>query len=91
MRIARVVGSTVSTVKLPDLVGSKLLIVQPSDVAGEPTGDAIVAVDAVGAGVGETVLVVTGSSAREVQQVRNAPVDAVIVAIVDTLDTSAGG
>lgn len=83
MRVGRVIGSVVSTVKDVELTGAKLLVVAPIEGSGEP----FVAMDAVGAGRGEVVLVVTGSAARTVQVTRNAPVDATIVAIVDRLES----
>ncbi len=74
----RVTGSTVATQKAPGLSGFKLLRVAP-----EPGGPELVAVDLVGAGEGDRVLVATGSAAREHEATRGAPVDAAIVAIVD--------
>ncbi|GGM18087.1 MULTISPECIES: EutN/CcmL family microcompartment protein [Micromonospora] len=88
MRIARVIGSVVSTVKSEELTGAKLLVVAPlgETHAVEP----YVAVDTVGAGRGEVVLVAMGGAARLVQrQSSQAPVDSTIVAIVDRLETEA--
>ena len=85
MRVCRVIGSVVSTVKSDGLAGTKLLVVAP--VEGGQPNDPIVAVDAVGAGRGEVVLVVTGGAARSLPATRNAPVDAVIIAIVDRLES----
>jgi ethanolamine utilization protein EutN len=79
MQLCRVVGSTVSTVKAPGLADYKLLNVQPA--AGQ--GDEYVAVDAVGAGVGDLVLVASGSAVRELDGLRGVAADAAIVAIVD--------
>lgn len=79
MQLCRVVGSTVSTVKAPGLSDYKLLNVKPAKAAG----DEFVAVDAVGAGVGDLVLVASGSAARELEGLRGVAVDAAIVAIVD--------
>ncbi|MER5457575.1 MULTISPECIES: EutN/CcmL family microcompartment protein [unclassified Micromonospora] len=88
MRIARVIGSVVSTIKADTLTGAKLLVVTP---LGE--GHAVepyVAVDTVGAGRGEVVLVACGSAARLAErQSSQAPVDSTIVAIVDRLETEA--
>ncbi|TDT50365.1 EutN/CcmL family microcompartment protein [Fonticella tunisiensis] len=86
MFLARVVGNVVSTQKDPKFVGTKLLIVQKINLKGEPMGDVIVAVDTVGAGVNETVLVITGSGARHVYEDRNIPADASIIGIVDTIE-----
>lgn len=77
-----IVGNIVSTRKQPSLVGSKFMEVRLIK-NGHPTDEYIVAVDSVGAGIGETVLLTTGSSARLALQNQNAPVDAVIVGIVD--------
>lgn len=77
-----IVGNIVSTRKQPSLVGSKFMEVRLIK-DGRPTDEYIVAVDSVGAGIGETVLLTTGSSARLALQNQNAPVDAVIVGIVD--------
>ena len=85
MRIARVTGLVVSTMKHESLVGSKLLIVQETDLAGRPEGAPMVAVDAVDAGEGDLVLVAQGSAARQTELTENRPVDNVIMAIIDTL------
>lgn len=88
MRIARVIGSVVSTVKADGLTGAKLLVVAPLEEAGASAP--YVAVDTVGAGRGEVVLVATGTAARLAErQPSDAPVDATIVAIVDRLETDA--
>jgi len=86
MRIARVVGSAVSTVKEPSLVGHKLLLVRESDERGESSGPVFVAVDVVGAGTGEIVLVAEGSAARHTTRTSGQPVDAVIMGILDSLE-----
>ncbi len=87
MLLARVVGNVVSTRKVEKLLGSKLLIVEPIGCEDQkPTAKPLVAVDSVGAGEGEVVLVVQGSSARLTQSTENCPVDATIMAIVDTVD-----
>lgn len=86
MKIARVIGSAVSTIKAESLHGSKLLVVQPTTVDDELTGEPYVAVDAIGAGEGELVLVAHGSAARHTDQTTDEPVDAVIMAILDSLD-----
>ena len=86
MIFARVTGNVVCTLKDEKLVGSKLLLVQPVDLSGAAKGNPIVAVDSVGAGEGELVLLVQGSSARQTSRTSNTPVDAVIFAIVDTVE-----
>ena len=86
MRIARVIGSAVSTVKEPSLVGHKLLLVRESDESNELTGPVFVAVDLVGAGTGELVLVSEGSAARQSGTTKDQPVDAVIMGILDSLE-----
>ena len=78
MIIGKVTGSVVSTRKNERLIGSKFMIVEPKD-----SGDAIVAVDDIGAGIGEYVLVAVGSAARVGRDVENTPVDAAIVGIID--------
>ena len=87
MLIAQVIGTVVATRKHEELVGSKIQVVQPlKPHTREPSGDPLVAVDAVGAGVSEMVIVVTGSSARKGVEKTETPVDATIVGIVDQLD-----
>lgn len=86
MQIARVTGTVVATRKEPTLDGLKLLVVRPCDTKGTPTGAPLVAADAVGAGVGEVVLIAAGSSARQTEATRERPVDTVVMAIVDLLE-----
>ena len=86
MIFARVTGNVVCTQKDEKLVGCKLLLVQPVDLSDSPKGNPIVAVDAVGSGEGELVLLVQGSSARQTSRTTGNPVDAVIFAIVDTVE-----
>ena len=86
MLIGRVVGTVVSTNKEQELNGLKLLLVRGADVEGKATGSLVVAIDAVGAGVGEVVLYASGSSARQTQVTRDRPVDATIMAIVDVIE-----
>lgn len=88
MLLGKVIGTVWSTRKDENLVGSKFLIVRQLDLAGKLKDNFVVAVDSVGAGVGETVLFASGSSARQTLQTRDKPVDAVIMAIVDKLDIS---
>ena len=85
--ICKVVGEVVSTHKNPHLAGHKLLVVQPLRLDGEPDGADLVAVDAVDAGAGETVLVMReGGSARLALGDEDIPVQAVIVGVVDRID-----
>ena len=96
MFLARVTGNVVATQKDKVLNGQKLLIVEPLNVKYDQatqkpaslgnTGRAIVALDAVGAGDGQLVLVVQGSSARMTEQTKNLPADAVIIGIVDSAE-----
>ena len=82
MIVGKVVGSVVSTRKNENLIGCKFMVVEPIAELGNPS-EKFVAVDNVGAGIGETVLITTGSSARLALHNTNAPCDAVIVGIVD--------
>lgn len=86
MILGRVIGTVWSTRKDENLVGAKFLIVRQIDLDYREKEDFVVAVDSVGAGVGEVVLVAQGSSARQTTFTKNKPVDAVIMAIVDKLD-----
>lgn len=87
MLIARVIGTIVATRKHDRLVGSKIQVVQPLDIKGEkPEGEPFVAVDAVGAGVTERVIVVRGSGARQGVDDELSPVDATIIGIIDHID-----
>ena len=88
MILARVQGTVVSTRKDHGLLGLKLLLVREVDVQFKPTGSHVVAADAVGAGEGEIVMVVAGSSARLTEVSRDKPVDAVIVGIVDAVEVA---
>jgi ethanolamine utilization protein EutN len=84
--LAKIIGTVVATRKDPRLVSNKLMVVRPIDPRGKPEGNSLVAIDTVDAGVGETVLVVSGSSARMAFGMKDCPVDAAIVGIVDTVD-----
>jgi len=86
MIVAKVVGTVVATRKDERLVSNKLLVVRPVDPSGKPEGSYLVAVDTVDAGFGETVLIVSGSSARMAAGMKDCPVDAAIVGIVDTIE-----
>ena len=96
MFLARVTGNVVATQKDKTLSGQKLLVVEPLNVKYDEsthkpaslgnTGRAIVAIDVVGAGDGQLVLIVQGSSARMTEQTKNLPADAIIVGIVDSAE-----
>ncbi len=86
MLIARVIGTTVSTVKDEKLTGRKLLIVRQTDETGSPVGKPFVAIDSVDAGIGDLVLTAAGSSARQTTLTKDTPVDAVIMAVIDSLE-----
>lgn len=86
--LAKVIGSVVSTSKDPGLSGTKLLIVEKITEELVAQGDVEVAVDSVGAGSGEIVLVSKGSSARNALGKPNAPIDAAIVGIVDSVEVN---
>jgi microcompartment protein CcmK/EutM len=86
MQLAKVVGSVVATRKEESLSGLKLLLVRPVDEEGRDGASVLVAADAVGAGPGELVLVASGSSARQTLATDKRPVDAVVMAIVDSWD-----
>jgi ethanolamine utilization protein EutN len=89
MQLARVVGTVVATQKHRNFDGAKLLLVQPITLDDQPRGSTLLAVDAVGAGVHEKVLVVIeGRAAGEAVGRKLTPVDAAIVGIVDTVDVS---
>lgn len=86
MLIARVIGTTVATIKDEKLTARKLLIVRQTDETGSPVGKPYVAVDTVDAGVGDLVLTCAGSSARQTNITKDTPVDAVIMAVIDSLE-----
>ena len=87
MQIAKVIGTVVSTQKHRKFEGAKLLLVQPLNLDGSPRGVALLAVDGVGAGVRERVLIVLeGRAAGESLGKKAAPVDAAIVGIIDRVD-----
>jgi len=88
MILGKVIGTVWSTKKDENLIGSKLLIVRQLDLDFKEKSNFLIAIDSVGAGEGEIVLVASGSSARQTIITKNKPVDAVIMAIVDKLDVS---
>lgn len=91
MFVAKVTGSMVSTQKVATMVGHKLMVVEPYRIDANDrsrlvtTGRTFVAVDTVGAGEGEFVLITQGSSARQTPETKNLPIDTVIIGIVDTV------
>jgi ethanolamine utilization protein EutN len=91
MFIAKVIGNVVATQKNPKFQGMKLLLIQPyinKDGKLQSSGSSVVAVDSVGAGVDECVLFTQGSSARLTPTTKDAPVDAVIVGIIDSVEVN---
>lgn len=86
MLIAKVIGTTVSTIKDEKLTGRKLLLCQQTDETGKAIGKPFVAIDSVDAGVGDLVLTAAGSSARQTTLTKDRPVDAVIMAIIDSME-----
>lgn len=90
MRLARVIGNVVATIKHQALQGRKLLMVQPVDPYGADSGEQVIAVDQVQAGPGDTVLLLEeGNSSRQILHYENAPVRCVIVGIVDHVELAA--
>jgi ethanolamine utilization protein EutN len=91
MFIAKVTGSVVATHKVEEITGNKLMVVEPFRLEEKnrsslsTTGRTFVAVDTIGAGVGDFVLIVQGSSARLTEQTKSLPIDALIIGIVDTV------
>jgi len=88
--LAKIVGTVVATRKDPRLLSSKLMVARPIDPHGKSEGNYLVAIDTVDAGVGETVLIVSGSSARMASGLKDCPVDAAIVGIIDHVEVAAG-
>jgi microcompartment protein CcmK/EutM len=86
--IAKIIGTVVATRKDPRLESTKLLLARGMDPSGKVDGAYLVAVDTVDAGVGETVLIVSGSSARMASGMKDCPVDAAIVGIIDSIEVS---
>jgi len=86
MLIAKVIGTTISTIKDNALTGRKLLILRQTDETGTPYGKPYVAVDTLDAGVSDLVLTAHGSGGRQTDQTKNSPVDAVIMAVIDHLE-----
>lgn len=89
MKIARVIGNVVSTIKTQSHSKEKMMVVEPIDMNGKVIGESFLAVDTAQAGIGDLVLILEeGGSAREVMQKPDAAVDAIIVGIVDYLESS---
>jgi ethanolamine utilization protein EutN len=86
MYIGRVIGTVVATRKDENLVGTKLMITQPLDIKLKPIGEALIAVDTVGAGIGELVLFTKGTAARIAARKMDSPIDISIVGIIDEMD-----
>ncbi len=87
MLIGRVIGNVVATQKSPSHEGRKILVVQPLNLDGSDRGEAILALDAVDAGIGERVLVVTeGFSAMTAVERPNSPIDMAVIGIIDSVD-----
>ncbi|MGR3275045.1 EutN/CcmL family microcompartment protein [Acaryochloris marina] len=90
MRIAKVLGTVVSTQKAHSLQGTKFLLVQRVDHEGQLLPEYDVAADCVGAGVDEWVLITQGSAARQMPEYERRPLDALVIAIIDTVSVSGG-
>ena len=96
MFVAKVTGSVVSTQKISTMVGQKLMVVEPYRLESEkretlaPTGRTFIAVDTIGAGEGDYVLITQGSSARLTDETHKLPIDAVMVGHVDTVHVDTG-
>lgn len=87
MILGRITGSVVSTIHHPVVEGKKLLVAERLDPTGRPTGGYIIALDVIGAGQGETVLILDeGSGARQILGDSNAPVRSIVVGIVDAVE-----
>ena len=91
MLIGRVIGDVVATQKAPSHVGRKILVVQPLNLDGSDRGDPVLALDAVDAGIGERVLIVTeGFSAMTAVGRPNSPIDMAVVGVIDSVDLIEG-
>jgi microcompartment protein CcmK/EutM len=86
MVLGKVIGTVVATRKEPSLEGLRLMLVRGLDLDGKANGPLVVAIDALSAGIGEVVLYVSGSSARQTEVTKDRPVDATIMAIVDEVE-----
>lgn len=91
MILARITGNVVSTIHHPIVDGKKLLLAERLDQKGKPTGGYLIAMDTIGAGSGETVIILDeGSGARQILGDDNAPIRSVVVGIVDAVELEAG-
>lgn len=86
MRLGRIIGTIVATRKDESLTGNKLMLTQPLDIDFKPKGDAYVAVDTVGAGIGEIVITTHGTASRNAANKKNSAIDSAIIGIVDNID-----
>lgn len=86
MRVGKIIGTVVATRKDEKLVGCKLMITQPLTFNLKPLGEPLIAVDTVGAGIGEVVLFTTGTAGRIAARKLDSPIDASIIGIVDNID-----
>jgi ethanolamine utilization protein EutN len=86
LHIGKVIGTVVATRKDEKLVGSKLMVTQPLNLNLSPKGEPLIAVDTVGAGIGELVIFTTGTASRIAARKMDAPIDAAIVGIIDEMD-----
>lgn len=86
MNLGRVIGTLVATRKDESLIGSKLMITQPLDIDYNPVGDPFIAVDTVGAGIGEVIIYAEGTASRNAARKHEAAIDAAIIGIVDNMD-----
>ncbi|NLX62074.1 MAG: EutN/CcmL family microcompartment protein [Tissierellia bacterium] len=85
MKLGKVVGTVVATRKDEKLIGSKLMITQPLNMDLKPIGEPLIAVDTVGAGIGEVIIYATGAASRNAARKHDAPIDAAIIGIVDNI------
>lgn len=86
MQIARVIGNVVATRKVDKIRNYKLLVVEPVDLTGKPSGKHLIAIDSVQAGPDEIVFIVEGSSARMAVAEKDVPIDTAIIAIIDSIE-----
>lgn len=91
MLIGKIIGTVVATRKDERLIGSKLMITQPLDLDLSPKGEPLIAVDTVGAGIGELVLYVRGTAGRIAARNLESPIDAAVVGIIDEMDVREEG
>lgn len=86
MQIGRIMGTVVATRKDERLIGTKLMITQPLDIDLSPKGEPLIAVDTVGAGIGELVIYAKGTASRIAANKLDAPIDASVIGIIDEMD-----